>query len=302
MLNLEYIRTLSSGEIRISEPLARLTSFRVGGPVDIYVEPLNTEELQRLRGYFREHELSVIILGNGSNILVSDEGYRGAAIGIERGFSDMTLTGDVVTAGAGSRLSTFVEFCIGHGFAGTEMLAGIPGTLGGAVIMNAGAYGGTISDHLVDITVLRGDEIVTVARESCGFRYRGTALQGDIVLSARFALPRGDVEQMRTTRKQLLLKRKDTQPVGYPNAGSIFKNPEGQFAAKLIQDCGLKGHRVGGAEVSEQHANFIINTGDATAAEIVEVIDHVRRTVRERTGIDLELEIQLIGFSEENGS
>ncbi len=302
MLNLEYIRTLSTGEIRIGEPLARLTSFRVGGPVDIYVEPMNIEELQRLREYFREHELSVIILGNGSNILVSDDGYRGAAIGIERGFSDMTLSGDIVTVGAGARLSTFVEFCIGHGFAGTEMLAGIPGTLGGAVIMNAGAYGGTISDRLIDVTVLRGDNIVPIAKEDCGFRYRGTAFQGDIILSARFNLPRGDVEAMRKTRKQLLLKRKDTQPVGYPNAGSIFKNPEGQFAAKLIQDCGLKGHRVGGAEVSEQHANFIINTGDATAAEIVEVIDHVRRTVRERTGIDLELEIQLIGFSEDNGS
>ncbi|MCZ7558070.1 MAG: UDP-N-acetylmuramate dehydrogenase [Bacteroidia bacterium] len=297
MLNLEHIRQLCTGGISISEPLAPLTSFRIGGPADIYLEPSTTDELVALVRYFRVQEVSYILLGNGSNILISDEGYRGAALSIEKGFSSVTLDGDTITAGAGIRLSTFVDFAITHNFAGVEMLAGIPGTLGGGVIMNAGAYGGEISDHLLDVTVLRGTDVRTLSRDACNFRYRNSDLKEDIVLSARFRFPRGDAQELRRRRKELLLKRNAAQPVKFPNAGSIFKNPEGDFAARLIESSGLKGQRFGGAVVSELHANFIVNDSGATANDVVALINRVRRIVFETTGVVLEPEIQFIGFS-----
>jgi UDP-N-acetylmuramate dehydrogenase len=296
MLSIEYIRTMCSGRVAIGEPLAHMTTFRIGGPADILLEPVTAAEVTALVGHLRGLNVPFIVLGNGSNVLVSDEGFRGAAITLEHGFSTASFEDGIVEAGAGMRLATFVEFCIAHGRAGVEMLAGIPGTLGGAIIMNAGAYGGEISTHLVDVTVVHGNEIVTRTASECGFRYRASALTGDVVLSARFQMPDGDIDELRAKRKELLLKRKAAQPTQLPNAGSIFKNPEGGFAAKLIQESGLKGFRIGGAEVSEQHANFIVCTGEATAADVVAVINHVRRAVFARTGVALELEIKLIGF------
>ncbi len=297
MLNLEHIRQICSGGISISEPLAPLTTFRIGGPADIYVEPADADELVAVVNYIREIDVPLILLGNGSNILISDDGFRGVALSIEKGFSYINLDDGIVTAGAGIRLSKFVDFCISNGFAGSEMLAGIPGTLGGALIMNAGAYGGEISDHLIDVTVLRDGKPVTLPTERVGFRYRDSDIRNDIVMSARFRFPEGDAELLRVLRKELLLKRNASQPVRLPNAGSIFKNPPGQFAAQLIESCGLKGTRIGGASVAELHANFIVNDNEATAADIVALINHVRRTVFDRTGTALELEIQLIGFS-----
>ena len=299
MLSLEHIRNICSGEILISEPLAPMTSFRIGGPVDIYIEPQNTDELVALVDYLREADAQYLVLGNGSLLLSSEDGYRGVVLNIEKHFSDVMLDGGIVNAGAGVRLSKFVDFCVRHGFAGTEMLAGIPGTLGGAVIMNAGAYGGEISDHMIDVTVLRDGTVRTIKKEGCGFRYRNSDLWDDIVLAARFRLPQGDIEQLRARRKELLIKRNAAQPVDRPNAGSIFKNPEGTFAAKLIEECGLKGRRFGGALISERHANFIVNTGDARADDIVEAINAIRREVYARTGVELEPEIQLIGFPDD---
>lgn len=295
MLSIEHIRTLCS-VMSISEPLARMTTFRVGGPADLYLEPANVGELTATVAYLRSIDVPFIVLGNGSNVLVSDEGYRGAAISLERGFSSASFDGGIVTAGAGMRLATFVDFCIGHGLSGVEMLAGIPGTLGGSVIMNAGAYGGEISTGMIDVTVLRGGEVVTLPAGACGFRYRGSDLRADIVLSARFALPTGDATGLRARRKELLQKRNAAQPTWMPNAGSIFKNPDGMFAARLIQDCGLKGFRIGGAEVSDLHANFIVGQPGVTARDILAMINHVRRTVHTETGVVLELEILLIGF------
>jgi len=296
MLSLEHIRSICSGEIHISEPLAPMTSFRLGGPVDIYIEPTDTAELRAVVRYLRETETTYLVLGNGSNILISDDGFRGVALNIEKNFSSLTIDNGIVTAGAGARLSKFVDFCVRHGRAGTEMLAGIPGTLGGAVIMNAGAYGGEISDHMVDVTVLRDGEVLTLSVEACGFRYRNSDLRGDIVLSARFDLPQGEEQDLRVRRKELLLKRNAAQPVNYPNAGSIFKNPPGQYAGQLIEECGLKGRTFGGARISDLHANFIVNAESGTAADIIDAINHVRHVVYEKKGIELELEIQLIGF------
>jgi UDP-N-acetylmuramate dehydrogenase len=300
MLSIEHIRSICSGEISISEALAPMTSFRLGGPVDILIEPVTTDELAALVRYLRETDTAFLVLGNGSNILISDDGYRGVVLNIEKHFSGVVLEDGVIEAGAGIRLSKFVDFCVRHGMAGSEMLAGIPGTLGGAVIMNAGAYGGEISDYMLDVTVLRDDAVRTLPVAECGFRYRRSDLRNDIVLSARFRFPEGsDIEQLRQRRKELLLKRNAAQPVSQPNAGSIFKNPEGMYAAKLIEDSGLKGMRFGGAVVSEQHANFIVNTGEARAMDVIDAINHVRRIVYERTGVELEPEIQLIGFPDD---
>lgn len=299
MLSLEHIRQICSGGIRISEPLAPMTSFRIGGPVDIYIEPPSVQELVAIVRYLRETESPYVVLGNGSNLLISDDGLRGVALNIERHFSDVTLERGVVSAGAGIRLSKLVDFCVRNGLAGTEMLAGIPGTLGGAVIMNAGAYGGQISDHLIDVTLLRAEELRTLKKEECGFRYRNSDVRQDIILSARFRLPKGDEEDLRMRRKELLLKRNAAQPVNLPNAGSIFKNPEGRYAAQLIEECGLKGRRFGGALISERHANFVVNTGDALATDVIEAINVIRHTVFEKTGVELEPEIQLLGFPED---
>ncbi len=299
MVSMEYLQSVCTGRIGIDEPLARMTTFRIGGKADIYVEPMNAEEVRAIVAHFRASEMPYIVLGNGSNVLIHDDGYRGACISLEAGFSFVEKRGDTVEAGAGVRLATFVDFCIGHGYAGTEMLAGIPGTLGGAVIMNAGAYGGEISDHLIDVTVLRGAEVVTLAKEECGFEYRNSSVRNDIVLSARFHFPPGDVEAMKARRKELLIKRNAAQPTRFPNAGSIFKNPKDMFAAKLIEDCGLKEYRIGGAEVSPQHANFVINNSDASSSDILAVINHVRQTVFRERGIALELEVLLIGFPDD---
>jgi UDP-N-acetylmuramate dehydrogenase len=297
VLNIEHIRKLCTGPINIDEPLAPLTSFRIGGPADLYLEPADADELQSLVRHFHDVGLPMLLIGNGSNILVSDEGFRGAAVSIERGFSSYSFAADALTAGAGMRLSKFVDVCISNGYAGAEMLAGIPGTLGGAIIMNAGAYGGEISDYLIDVSVLRDFEKLRLPRDECGFAYRNSDLKNDIVLSASFRFPEGDTEKLRVRRKELLLKRNAAQPVQLPNAGSIFKNPPGDFAARLIESCGLKGRRVGGAVVADLHANFIVNDGKASAGEVLELIGQVRRTVLQQTGVALELEIQLIGFS-----
>ena len=299
MVSIEHIRTLCTGRLGISEPLARMTSFRIGGPADIYVEPMNRSEAIALVRYFRETDMPFIVLGNGSNILIHDDGFRGAAINLESGFSGLSLEEGIIEAGAGVLLAQFVDFCVGHGFAGVEMLAGIPGTLGGAVIMNAGAYGGEISDYLVDATILRSGEVVTLDKAACRFRYRNSDLRGDIVLSARFLPPPGEIIPLKERRRELLLKRNAAQPTKQPNAGSIFKNPPDAYAAKLIQECGLKGFRIGGAEVSDRHANFIVNVQDASSADILAVINHVRKVVFESTQVLLELEIMLIGFPQD---
>lgn len=299
MLSLEHIRSICSGAILISEPLAPLTTFRIGGPVDIYIEPASIDEIAALVTYLRGGETPYVVLGNGSNVLISDEGVRGVALSIERHFSTLAFEDGIVTAGGGVRLSKFVDFCVRRSLAGSEMLAGIPGTLGGAVIMNAGAYGGEISDFMLDVTVLRDGMPRIIEKKDAGFRYRGSDLREDIVLGARFRFPEGDEATLKARRKELLLRRNAVQPVNHPNAGSIFKNPPGGFAAKLIEESGLKGFGIGGARVSELHANFIINTGDATAADVIDVIRHVRRVVRDRHGVRLELEIRLLGFPPE---
>jgi len=232
-------------------------------------------------------------------MIISDDGIRCAAINLESSLMDVRREGDRVIAEAGAHWSKFVDFCIQHELAGAEMLAGIPASVGGAIVMNAGAHGGETADYVVDIEVLRGGAIQIIKKEDAGFAYRKSGFANDVVLSATFRLPHGDKEELLARRREFILKRNASQPLTLPNSGSMFKNPPGMYAAKLIEQAGLKGKRVGNAQISEKHANFIVNLGDAKASDIVTLVDIVRRTVHQNSGVLLELEVKLVGFPDE---
>jgi UDP-N-acetylmuramate dehydrogenase len=299
MFSVEEVRRFFKGNISISEPLSRFTTFRIGGPADYYLEPKDREDLLNLIKYLKELQYPYIIIGNGSNVLISDEGIRGAAINLEFGFHKIEVIKNKVYAEAGIRLSKLVDVCIEHSLVGIENLAGIPGTLGGAILMNAGAYGGEISNFIKRVEVLDGIEIKFLEKEECGFAYRRSNLEGKIILSAEFELPFGDKTKARERRKELLLKRNQAQPVELPNAGSIFKNPPGDYAARLIEQAGLKGLTIGGAKVSEKHANFIVNFNKASANDVIELMKIMQDTVYQKFGIMLEPEIKMIGFNKD---
>lgn len=297
MVSISDLKTVFRGSIRINEPLAQYTSMKVGGPVDYYLEPADREDLVALVDFLRRHDFPSMVIGRGTNVLVSDEGFRGAAISVERILSDVRIEGDLVRAESGARLTKLVDFCIQNGFAGMEWAAGIPGTVGGGIVMNAGAHGEQMSDHVVDVEIIRDGVVLAVPRAAASFGYRMSAFRGDVVLSARFAFPRGNREELLRHKSELIKRRNETQPLNLPNSGSMFKNPTGTHAAKLIEQAGLKGKRVGGAQISEKHANFIVNLGTARASDVITLLDLTRRTVYQNTGILLELEVKMIGFS-----
>ncbi len=299
MVHIEKIKYFFRGRIALHEQLNRYTSFQIGGPADYYLEPADKEDVVRIVRYLKEQEIPFMMMGRGSNMLVSDEGVRGAVINFETGLKGVRLEGDRVVVEAGVGLARFVDFCIQHALAGVEMLPGIPGTVGGAIMMNAGAYGGEISDHLVDVEVLRGAEVTIVPKEQAGFRYRHSGFQNDIILGASFRLPPGDKAAIMKRRRELLLKRNETQPLNMPNSGSMFKNPPGTYAARLIEEAGLKGATRGQSQISEKHANFFLNLGGATANDVLQLIRLARETVMKKFGISMELEIKLVGFPEE---
>lgn len=299
MVSLSDIKQFFRGYIAINEPMAKYTSMRVGGPADYYLEPADKLDLAEIVKYFREHTFPYLMVGRGSNLLVSDDGIRGAAINLEAGLSNVRIEGDLILAEAGVHIGKFVDFCIQNGFAGVEMLAGIPGSIGGAVVMNAGAHGGEIADHIVEIEVYRDGKIQTVKKKNAQFAYRKSGFTRDVVLSASFQLQKGNKEEMTARRREFILKRNISQPLTLPNSGSMFKNPMGTFAAKLIEQAGLKGKRVGNAQISEKHANFIVNLGGAKASDVLTLLDLARRTVHQNTGILLELEVKLIGFPDD---
>ena len=303
MVSISDIKKFFRGTILIDEPLSKHTWMRVGGSADYYLEPADKKDLIDIVDYFRQNSFSYVLLGRGSNVLVSDEGMKGAVINLESALSNIQLQADLVLAEAGVWLQKFVDFCIQREFAGVEMLAGIPGTIGGAVVMNAGAHGGEISDHIVDVEVLRNGQVKRIARADGEFSYRHSGFADDIVLSTSFQLPKGNKEELSKRRKEFILKRNETQPLELPNSGSMFKNPPNTFAAKLIEQAGLKGKRIGNAQISEKHSNFIVNLGNAQAADILQLVELARRTVYQNSGIQLELEVKLVGFRQiKNGT
>ncbi len=271
------------------EPMNRHTSFRIGGPVRAMVFPRNAEELRDvLRGCEREG-LEWFLLGRGSNLLCADGPIDKIAVHTGE-MRSVTAENDTLTAEAGAPLAKIAVLAQERGLSGLEFAHGIPGTLGGAVLMNAGAYGGEMKDVIVFVTALSG----AYENAECGFSYRHSRFEGDAVLSAAFRLRPGDPEEIRARMEELMARRREKQPLDLPSAGSTFKRPEGHFAAKLIEDCGLKGYAVGGAQVSEKHAGFVVNRGNATFDDVRRLMDHIRETVLRETGVLLEPEVKII--------
>lgn len=277
-----------------NEPMARRTTFRIGGPARLLLEVQTPEALAALYHTCKAEGIPCFVLGNGSNLLVDDEGYDGVVLHLGEGFAKITREDCDVIAGAGVKLTALANFARNNGLAGLEFSFGIPGSVGGAAYMNAGAYGGEMKDVLVscDIVTAQG-EIKTLTAAEMDMSYRHTALMSNesIVTSIRVRLTPDDPQAITARMDDYMGRRKDKQPLEYPSAGSTFKRPVGYFAGALIQQCGLKGYTVGGAQVSEKHAGFIINRGGATAKDVRDLIAHIQKTVKEETGVSLECEV-----------
>ena len=291
---LEFAR---SDQILVNEPMSRHTTFRVGGPADALFLAESGGDVARALAAAKALGVEAYVIGNGSNLIVRDGGVRGLVIGLGEGMSAVSREGNVVAAQAGATLARVSAFAQGEGLSGLEFASGIPGTLGGGCAMNAGAYGGQLSDCLIDATVLvNGEEQTWTAQDmAMGYRTSRPLREGAVVLSARFRLTPDDPQAILARMKELNARRRDKQPLNYPSAGSTFKRPEGHFAGALIEGAGLKGRRVGGAQVSEKHAGFIVNTGGATAADILALIRVVQDEVRAKDGVELETEVRIIG-------
>jgi UDP-N-acetylmuramate dehydrogenase len=286
------------GGVYTDEPMKQHTTFRIGGPADYFLVPDTVQEMKQLLSACRDLSIPYFIMGNGSNLLVSDSGYRGAVIQVARNMSRIEVSGNTVRAEAGALLSAIASRALEASLAGFEFAGGIPGTLGGAVFMNAGAYGGEMKDVISEITVLdaSGNESTLPASE-LAFGYRTSIVRdrGFLVLSAEISLSAGDAEEIRRKSDDLRMRRQNRQPLEMPSAGSTFKRPEGYFAGKLIMDAGLRGARVGGAQVSEKHCGFIVNTGNATASDVRSLISLVQETVFEKEHVRLEPEVRTLG-------
>ena len=289
---------IGKDSILIDEPMSRHTTFRVGGPADFFVTPKAKEEVRDVIRICKEAGMPYYIIGNGSNLLVSDAGYRGVIVQIYKEMNEVKVEGDLVKAQAGALLSGIAAKALGAELSGFEFASGIPGTIGGACVMNAGAYGGEMKDVLESVTVLTGEgKIIELGRNELELGYRTSVIakKGYIVLGAVLKLERGDGEKIKTYMDELKEKRVTKQPLEYPSAGSTFKRPEGYFAGKLIEDAGLRGFQVGGAQVSEKHCGFVINRDHAAAADIMELMRQVQIRVKENSGVDLEPEVKRLG-------
>ncbi len=279
------------------EEMSRHTTFKTGGPADFFVRPGSEEDVSRLVWYLNETGREYFILGNGSNLLVSDLGYRGVVIDLSA-LNGISLEGNVITAGAGAALSRVASTAVSEGLCGMEGLSGIPGTVGGAAVMNAGAYGDEISMVIKRVKVAAGKgDFVNISKREMKFGYRSSVFRSHryAIISAEFELERGDRQEIEKKVAEYTASRRKKQPLEFPSAGSTFKRPEGYFAGKLIMDAGLSGYTIGGAKVSDKHCGFIINTGRATSADIYDLINEVREKVYSRFGIRLEPEVCMLG-------
>lgn len=284
--------------IKRNEPMGLHTTFRVGGNADFFLEISSPKELADIIKYLKQTEHSYFILGNGSNLLVGDKGYNGVILHLGERFSGITVEKETLTVQAGALLSTVAKTAAKHGLTGMEFASGIPGTLGGAVVMNAGAYDGEMKQIITMATVMTDQgEILELDNETMEFGYRTSIIKNKpfIVLSARLDLKKGNMEEIKKKMDDFGNRRRSKQPLEYPSAGSTFKRPEGYFAGKLIMDAGFRGYRIGGAQVSEKHCGFIINVGNATAADISELMDEVIEKVKDKFDVTLEPEIIRIG-------
>ncbi|SFQ03564.1 UDP-N-acetylmuramate dehydrogenase [Butyrivibrio proteoclasticus] len=289
---------VSASNVLKNEPMSRHTTFRSGGPASLFIRPENKDQLVEVMALIRKLGTDFFVLGNGSNLLVSDEGFDGVVISLSN-LNDISLKGDhTILAEAGALNSQIAAFARDNELKNFEFAAGIPGTIGGAMIMNAGAYGGEMKLVTKSVTVLSPEgEIMVLDNDSMEFGYRSSAIKGRgyIVISVLLSLKKGKKETIIQNMQELAAKRREKQPLEFPSAGSTFKRPEGYFAGKLIEDAGLRGFSVGGAAVSEKHCGFVINKDNATSAQIYELISEVKRRVYENSGVKLEPEVIMLG-------
>jgi len=294
----QHLSKSVKGEIISRESMKNHTSWRVGGPADIMVLPSSPEDIRICRQFAMQQGLPLTVMGNGSNMLVKDRGIRGIVLKISRGFNQVKVKGTVITAEAGVFVPTLSVRAAREGLTGMEFAAGIPASVGGAVSMNAGAHGKSMADVVRGVTALTGEgKTVFLEKEEIGFSYRKSGIpdKGLVILTADFDLKPGEPEEIMAANKINLEKRRRSQPLEFPTAGSVFANPPGQWAGWLIENAGCKGMRIGDAMVSDKHANFIVNLGMAKAEDILELITRIKNLVMQKYQIELELEVRVVG-------
>lgn len=297
---LELVReTLKTGTVLEKELLKNHTTFKIGGEADLFLIPGSIKEAEELLRLLCVYKEPFVILGNGSNVLISDKGIRGTVVCFSKGMDEIICDGDTIIAGAGTLLSKVAKCALDNSLTGLEFASGIPGSLGGAVYMNAGAYGGEMKDVVSKVTLfdLKRSEIVTLSGDDMKFSYRHSIVKEEpyIILEAQMKLNAGETTQIKAAMEDLNGRRREKQPLEYPSAGSTFKRPEGYFAGKLIEDAGLRGYSVGGAQVSEKHCGFVVNKGNATCQDVVTLIENVKEKVYGQFGVELEPEVIMLG-------
>ena len=297
MANLQIIKnladTLGFNYIE-NEPMCKHTTFKIGGNAELFVTVNDTAQLKAVVTACKENDIELFILGKGSNLLISDDGMRSVVLTLDGEFKDISVKENKIKCGAGVNLTKLCNFALSESLSGLEFAYGIPGSVGGAAYMNAGAYGGEMKDVVTSVTHMTKDgEIITLTADELDFSYRHSVYKntGDIILFVEFELKRDNADSIKEKMEDFINRRKSKQPLEYPSAGSVFKRPVGNFAGTLIEQCGLKGKTIGGAQVSEKHAGFIINIGDATCADVLNLVKFVQDTVQTQTGYFLECEI-----------
>lgn len=294
-----YIKLIENGinkeNILLNEPMSKHTSFKTGGKVDIFVKAYSVEEIKSVLKTSKENNIPLFVLGNGTNLLVKDEGFRGIILQVK--LNNIKIDGTEVVVESGVKNAVLSKKLTDNSLTGFEFASGIPGTIGGAIKMNAGAYGSEMKDIVNEVTYLDYDgNIHEINNSECEFSYRHSRFFNEkaIILEVKLNLQYGNKEEIENKVKELLKQRKEKQPLEYPNAGSTFKRGENYITAKLIDECGLKGYSIGGAQVSEKHAGFIVNKNNATSTDILNLIEYVQKVVKEKTGEDIKLEVEVI--------
>ncbi len=294
----DFLKFINEEDVKIDEPMKKHISFKVGGPADILVRPRTEEQLSKVLKYINENNLPYLVIGNGSNLLVKDGGIRGVVIEFGDNFNQFSIEGNIIKAQAGTLLSVIGKAALRESLTGFECISGIPGSLGGALAMNAGAYGGEIKTSVKSVRAMTPQgEIVEFTNEQMEFGYRRSVLTNTdyIVLSAELELQKGNYDEIKDFMADLTNRRTSKQPLNLPSAGSTFKRPEGHFAGKLIEDCGLRGLSLRGAQVSEKHCGFVVNSGGATAKDILDLMYAIKSTVLNKYGVMLEEEVKILG-------
>jgi len=286
---------ISKENIFLDEPMSKHTSFKTGGNADIFIKAYSIDEIKSVLKISKENSIPLFVLGNGTNLLVKDEGYRGIILQVK--LENIEINENEVIVGSGVKNGVLAKKLLDNSLAGFEFASGIPGTIGGAIKMNAGAYGGEMKDIVSEVTYLDFEgNVHTIENSECDFDYRYSRFFNEkaIILEAKLKLEKGSQEEIKEKMAEFSKQRKEKQPLEYPNAGSTFKRGDGFITAKVIDECGLKGYTIGGAQVSEKHAGFIINKGNSTSKDIIDLIEYVQMKVKEKTGKDIKLEIEII--------